>query len=373
MSPLTKPTKVSFLPKGGSEDPGQTLTLQAMRAHGTFEVAYGVDLRFFAGIATCLLQRPDYLHFDWISRYHVGRNPLVTLAKAIAFWIDLFVVRWVFRTRVVWSLHNLKPHESARPEWLHRWAQRMMARRADWIRVFSEASTAKACQVLRVDRSRLRVVPEASFVGYYPDTVSADEARRRLGVEPQHFILLWLGSIRPYKGLENLISCFRAAAEPHWRLLIAGRPYVADYAEAIGRAAQADSRILMFPRFVPVDELQVFYRAADVVVLPFVDVENSGSLLVAMGFHKPVVAPDLGVIRERLSAQPALVYQPGGLETALVRLRGCDTQQLRGFGEANHVNVTRHTWAEFAAVFAMERDRLQAQHKGGGPVLHPDH
>lgn len=345
---------ICFLPKGDTDDPGQLLTLRAFANDPRFQASYGLDGRFFAGFKTWLKYRPDYIHFDWITKYYVGRNAAITALKVLCLLLDLILVTRICRVRLLWSLHNLQPHDCESPAWLDRAMHRVFARHSLWIRLFSESSQQRACDLLGISPQKVRVLPEASFVGYYPDEVTEEAARLKLDLPPRARVLLWQGSIRPYKGIEELIRCFRDVPEPEWRLLIAGRPYHEEYARTIAAAAAGDPRILVHDRFIPETELQCYYRAADVVVLPYVRVENSGSLLVAMGFARPVIAPALGVICERLRTQPSLVYTPGQLGSALERLRSISLAELRRMGAENRTEVTRYRWDDFPRLVAAE-------------------
>ncbi len=343
--------RICFLPVAGKEDPGQLLRMQGLRDSGQFEVIHGVHARFFAGIRTCLKYHPDFLYFDWIARYHHGRTSLVTAFKIFAFMIDVKVVTKIFRCPVVWSLHNLHSHESASFFNFEGALQRYFARHVSVVRVFSASSVDRACIVLGIDRGKIRVVPEGDFSNFYPNVILSEEARLRLNLAREDLVLLWLGSIRPYKGLHELITTFQKCARSNWRLVIAGKPFIASYAWEISALVQGDSRIQLHERFIPEDELQVFYNAADAVVLPFAEVENSGSVCMAMGFRKPVVAPALGVIGERLCHQPDLVYPPGGLSNALAVLAALPAARIAQIGELNYKEIRGYAWTNLARVF----------------------
>ena len=344
--------RVCVLPVAGREDPTQMLMMQAVGQGGDFEMRHGVHTRFFAATRTSLKYHPDLLYFDWITRYTIGRTKLVAFLKMVAFWLDVQIATKIFRKPIVWSLHNLQSHEqSANSRW-EMPLQRYFARHATLIRVFSEGALERAQQLLGVERQKLRMVPVGNYIDYYPNQISPATARAQLGLQPTDFVLLWLGSIRPYKGLHELIDAFRRVAQPHWRLVIAGKPFIESYAREIAVLAQADSRIQFHGRFIPEDELQVFYNAADVVTLPFVEVENTSSLVVAMGFRKPVLAPNLGVIGERLCHQRELVYEPGGLEAAMAQLSTLTPARITQIGELNYQEIRRYTWNDMSKVFA---------------------
>jgi len=343
---MNQPIRVCFLPVAGKECPHQMLTMHGLSRDGRFEVRHGVDARFFAGTRTCLKQRPDILYFDWIHRYCMGRSRLVTILKMLVFFLDIQIVTKIFRVPIYWTLHNLRSHERAVPDGWERLMQRYLARHTTRIRVFSENSIERVIARLGVDRRKLMVLPEGNYTGYYPNEISRADARARLNLPTDEFVLLWLGNIRPYKGLSELIDAFRQVAQPNWRLVIAGQPYIESYAAQIIESIKADERMDFYPRFIPENELQVFYNAADAVALPFTEIENSASLTMTMGFRKPVVAPDLGVVGERLCRQRELVYGADGLVAALQRLAALTPARLAEIGQANFDEVRKYKWED---------------------------
>ncbi len=344
-------TRICVLPVAGREDPTQMLMMQAVGREGDFEMRHGVHTRFFAATRSCLKYRPDLLYFDWIGRYHIGRSLPVTWLKIAAFWLDVKIVTTIFRVPMVWSLHNLHSHEqSANSRW-EMAMQRFFARHVQLIRVFSKSAVARGAALLGVSPGKMRVIPVGNYVALYPNVLSPAAARARLGFAADDFVLLWLGSIRPYKGLDELISGFRRVSGANWRMVIAGKPFVEAYAREIAALASADARIRLDFKFIPEEELQVYYNAANAVALPFAEVENTASLVVAMGFRKPVVAPNLGVIGERLCRQLELVYEPGQLEAGLRKLAEMTPARWKEIGEANFEEVSRYSWGDLGKVF----------------------
>lgn len=361
MNLTDKKIRIGVLPVAGKEDPTQMLMMQAVSSGERFEMQHGVHARFFPATRTCLKLNPDILYFDWIGRYLFGRTRIITWFKIATFWLDVQVATHLFRRPIVWSLHNLQSHEQGENSRHEQTLQRYFAQQTTLIRVFSQSAVARASKLLGASPAKLRVVPVGNYIAYYPNAINLQEARTRLGLKVDDFVLLWLGSIRPYKGLQELIEAFRRVARPNWRLVIAGKPYIESYAREISAFAQGDDRIQLHYRFIPEDELQVYYNAANAVALPFAEVENTSSLVVAMGFRKPVVAPNLGVIGERLHRQPELVYTPGNLDHALAALAKLSPDRIIEMGAANFDEVSRFTWSDIAGVFHELENNLKAK------------
>jgi glycosyltransferase involved in cell wall biosynthesis len=110
-------------------------------------------------------------------------------------------------------------------------------------------------------------------------------------------VLVFFGSIRAYKNVPHLIRVFRKLSRAETYLVVAGEPTRAERT-AVLAAAEGDKRVITQLRLIPAAEVQVILRSADLVVLPFRDILNSGSALLALSFDRPVLVPDLGSMRE---------------------------------------------------------------------------
>jgi glycosyltransferase involved in cell wall biosynthesis len=198
-------------------------------------------------------------------------------------------------------------------------------------------------------RQRIHVIPHGHYVGAYPDHVSREEARSRLAIPRDARAVAFIGWVRPYKGVLELVEAFGRVDDPALRLVIAGRALDDDYAARVRGAAAGDGRVHLALGFVPDDELQVYLRAADVVATPFLEIFTSGSVLLAMSFGRAVIAPRRGCVADTLDEAGGLLYDaddPDGLETALDMARSADVQAM---GRHNAEALDRFAWPRIAA------------------------
>ena len=281
----------------------------------------GVDVEPQAEMSAAWLLRNAgrvaVLHLHWPEFYYRGPGGAATL-RGLAGFLACVALAKALGYRIVWTIHNALPHERHPADRLVRWILMRAARTA----VHSRA----ARQALPPGGHLPTVVPHGNYVGAYPDTVTRDEARRRLDLEPGDRVLVCFGQVRGYKGLADLVQAFRAIDDPRLRLVIAGRAPVAADAEAVRGLAAGDSRIRLHLRFVPDDEVQVFFRAADFVVLPYRQVLTSGAAILALSFGQPLVVPRLGCL-EDFDDGCAISYDaadPRGLAAALEAARYAD-------------------------------------------------
>ncbi len=216
---------------------------------------------------------------------------------------------------LVWTVHNVLPHECRylEPEQrLRRW----LADHAAMIHVLSATTPDLVGAHYRLpDDDRLVHVPHPSYAGVYPDHVGRAEARFELGVPTDAKVAVMVGSLRAYKGPEVVADALDRLDED-WVVLMAGKPIDDANARAIEGLGDADPRISVWPRHIATEEMQLFLRAADVAVLPYLDGLNSGVCALAMTFGLPVIAADSGSFAEVVTDAVGRVV-PAGDATAL--------------------------------------------------------
>lgn len=202
--------------------------------------------------------------------------------------------------RLVWTVHNVLPHDAVHHEAEVELA-RALADHADVVHVLTARTAAETAPYYRLDPGRTVCIPHSSYLGVYPDTVGRDEARRRLGLDGDDRVLLALGQIRPYKGLDRLLDLVArlAVEDPRVRLLVAGALGHQPGSRELGERLASAPGTVSLTRRLNDHELQVWMRAADLAVLPYVRVLNSGAFLLAETFGLPVVAPRVGALAER--------------------------------------------------------------------------
>lgn len=343
-----KRKSIACLPVAGPENPYQSLMIAGLMRQNLCAF-HGVNDRFLGIIRTQIRYQPDYLHFDWIVSYYYRRWSWLTLLSVLGFCLQLELIYRFTSTRIVWSLHNLLPHDLPHI-FIHRFCQRFIAKRCEWIRVFSEDTISKASKELHLPTNKFHVLPEGDYTLFYPNESSFEVARRRLNIPISAQLLLFLGSIRPYKGLRDLLQIIPLIDNSDLILLIAGA--VPDKAYAKQLVKEFPPNCLLHAHFIPVDELQYYFNAADAVVLPFSEVENSGSVILAMGFRKPVIAPRSGVIVKRLHHQNQLLYDSvDGLMQAILKVLAYSKKQRTQIGEANFQALKKYCWDNFGTLF----------------------
>jgi glycosyltransferase involved in cell wall biosynthesis len=288
--------ELDFFPDWRAFNPFQDL-LYSDLARVRVEPRAVVDLRRHLE-ASAASADPGVLHVHWTTPVlRSVRSPEQARTKVDAVLRALDAYR-AAGGRLMWTVHNVLPHEAAHHEQEARLAQ-AVADHADVVHVLSESTVAATASDYYLDPARVRCIPHSSYLGVYPDWVSRAGARRRLGLTDEHRVLLSFGHLRPYKGVDRLLDHVEASGDPDVRLLVAGPLARQPGARDLRRRLQASSRTRSVTHRVPDDRIQVWMRAADVSVLPYTRVLNSGAFLLAETFGLPVVAPREGALAER--------------------------------------------------------------------------
>ncbi|MFV2017736.1 methyltransferase domain-containing protein [Micromonospora sp. LOL_023] len=253
--------------------------------------------------------------------------------------------------RLIWTIHNVFPHECGFPE-VERELARFLAAEADIVHVLSAETAAAVEAHYPLSMEKVRVVRHSSYLGVYPDALSRLAARRRFGFAADDHVLLFFGGVRPYKGVGELLDAFAVAADedPRLRLIVAGPAKRLDPRDDLRERCARNPQITLVLDSIPDADIQLYFKAADTVVLPYRSVLNSGCFHLAISFGRAVVAPRTGSLVSLLDPRYTVGFDPeddAGLSTAILAARG-----LRG----RHVELAARAAARDYQVGDMARD-----------------
>ena len=364
MPPAAKPLRVLFLPDFSASNPYQRQLAEGLRVLGITVTMARAPRRQPLPILREWLRhgRPDVIHLHWTHNY-LGGTAVPgraaapgRLARARFLW-QLRIVK-ALGTRLVWTVHNLGVHDGAgdpREMSVHR----QLVGLCDAVICHCEAAleaAVDAYDLRSADRARLHVIPHGNYVGLYPAPADRAEARARLELTEDVTVLAFVGAIRAYKGVAQLLAAFHEIDDPKARLIVAGNPRATRDAPGLGSelaaAARRDPRVQVRLRFVPDEEIGILLTAADAVVLPFRDILTSGSAILAMSFGKAVVAPRLGCLPELLDTGGGLLYDPVPADALRNALRAALAADLPAIGARNLDRARQLDWGRIAAATA---------------------
>jgi glycosyltransferase involved in cell wall biosynthesis len=277
----------------------------ATSRHGTFLAKATRILRYYARLLRYAASaRPRVFHILWNNRFeHFDRTVLLLFYRLLG-------------KKIVLTVHNVNAaardgHDSA----FNRATLRFQYRCVHHMFVHTLKMEQQLRDQFGVAQQRISVIPFGINDVVPQTTLDTPAARRRLGVAAEDRCILFFGNIAPYKGLDCLIQAMSLLRTElsDVRLIIAGQirgsetywQTVRGQIETLGLVERVTERI----EFIPEDDIEVYFKAADVLALPYRHIFQSGVLFLSYNFGLPVVASDVGSFREDIiEGETGFVY-----------------------------------------------------------------
>ncbi|MCU1431244.1 MAG: glycosyl transferase group 1, partial [Actinotalea sp.] len=309
-----------------------------------------LDVRTFSW-REALLGRYDVLHVHWPDVVVERRSRVKALGAAVVLALVLLRAR-LSGTALVRTAHNVQPHEQT-------WAPtRAVLRLCDrwttwWIRL-NDATPIPPGE------------PATTILhGHFRDWYGGDPT-----IRPQPGRLVSFGLIRPYKGMDQLVEAF-AAAPGDLTLRVLGRPTTPDAATVLVAAAADDPRLSVRLEHVPDDDLAEEIRRAELVVLPYRQMHNSSTVLLALSLDRPVLVP-ANEVTDALATEvgEAFVLRYDGRLDAAALARAVEQVRAAGGSDQGRPDLSGREWAaigeQHAEVFRAAAARARG-HRGSRP------
>jgi D-inositol-3-phosphate glycosyltransferase len=255
--------------------------------------------------------KPKIFHILWNSKFQFfDRVVLMLYYKALG-------------KKIVFTAHNVNAGKrDSNDSLFNRLTLKAQYRLSDHVFVHTERMKRELLQDFGVHGRRISVIP-FGINNSVPNTdISAGEAKQKLGIESSDKTILFFGAIAPYKGLEHLTEAFLrlATADASYRLIIAGKPkegcerYIRDIQQSISKSAHG-SAIIQKIEYIPDNDTETYFKAADALALPYKHVFQSGVLFLAYNFGLPVIATDVGSISDDIvEGSNGFLCKPGDVD-----------------------------------------------------------
>lgn len=204
------------------------------------------------------------------------------------------LTRMLGKKKIIFVCHNVFPHERFP---LDRMLTKMVLKRGNAFIVQSGKDAEDLQMILPGAKYEQAVHP--TYNAFKFENMSKERARELLDITEKEKVLLFFGFVREYKGLKYLIQALPRITErcEDVRLFVVGDFGGAENREAYERLMEENgvrSHITICDGYIPDREIEKFFAACDLVVLPYVSATQSGIVQIAYGFEKPVVVTNVG-------------------------------------------------------------------------------
>ncbi|PYK67820.1 MAG: hypothetical protein DME45_09515 [Verrucomicrobia bacterium] len=293
---LLRNPRVNFLNLRGDQRAGASVLTKIVRV-----------LRYYAKLITYAARaKPKLFHVLWNNKLELFDRTLLMLYYKM------------LNKRVVFTAHNVnKGKRDENDSWLNRATLTIQYNLSDHIFVHTDGMKSEMVSEFRIPESKISVIP-FGINNTVPNTsLSNAEAKHQLAISNNDKALLFFGNIAPYKGLEYLIVAFRELLEIDrtYRLVVVGKPkgpasYWTKLRRGLAGGDIAD-RVIAKIEYVPDEETELYFKAADVLLLPYTHVFQSGVLFLGYSFGLPAIASDVGRLREEIvEGETGFVFKP---------------------------------------------------------------
>lgn len=343
--------KVLVFPRDAN--PYQELLYSEMRLLGV-KVAYLGVLTPFHGLNIILLPLEtavrsifgaNLVHIHWVAPFKLpGSREFHFMQRASQKWFGFWLsVMSQLGARVVWTAHNVLPHEPVFADDIA--ARAELAQASDLVIVHSP-ETCKGLADIGAMPRKVVVIPHGPFNALRPSNGATEPTT---GFDSFRF--LFIGRVKAYKGVEDLLDAFmRLPPELNVHLTVAGQCNEPDLLDRLSRAMD-NPRISMHvgPERLPDAAMTAYLAAAHVVVLPFRAVTTSGSAILAISQGKPVILPAAASMID--IPQSAAIRYDGTLDDltrTLVSTARLSSGDLAAMSDAAVKHAYRISWKEIA-------------------------
>jgi len=303
--------------------------------------------------------RPKLFHILWNNKFQLFDCTLLMLYYKL------------LGKRVVFTAHNVNAGKRDQNDsLLNRISLKIQYSLSDHVFVHTNGMKKEMISEFRIPESKVSVVP-FGINNTVPNTsLSSAEARRQLGISETDKALLFFGNIAPYKGLEHLIAAFDELLkrDGSYRLLIVGKPkgpesYWDKVRHTIASSGIGD-RVIEKIEYIPDEETELYFKAGDVLILPYAHVFQSGVLFLGYSFGLPAIAADVGSLKEEIiEGETGFVFKPRDSADLARKIHNYFNSELFPNLETRRAEIKaygneRYSWDKVAAITTAIYSRL---------------
>ena len=207
--------------------------------------------------------------------------------------------------KLVFTAHNINAGaRDGNDSFMNRLTLKFMYKIVDHIFVHTEKMKRQLIEDFNIEGKKITVIPFGINRFTPKSSLSSLQARKKLQLENEGKIILFFGDVAPYKGLDSLILALARLKEKKCsvKLIIAGRiKNCEEYWQRIQKSIKdhdLKDYVICKIEYIPEEEVEIYFKSADVSILPYKYIFQSGVLSLSYNFGLPVIATDVGSLRE---------------------------------------------------------------------------
>jgi len=338
---LLNNSRVNFLNLRGDQRPEASPLAKAIRV-----LRYYAKLILYAGTA-----KPNLFHILWNNKFELFDRTLLMLYYKLT------------GRCLVLTAHNVNMRRrDGTDNWLNRYSLRTQYGLVDHIFVHTDKMKAELVADFGVAENKVSVIP-FGINNTAPKTgLTSRDAKQMLGIADTDKTILCFGQLAPYKGLEYLVAAFAKVLKEDgtYRLIIAGKPkWNHAYWKRIEQLMIDNGvrhRVIDRIEHVPDEQTELYFKAADVLVLSYTQIFQSGVIFLGYSFGLPAIVADVGSLKEEIvEGKTGFVFKPRDSSDLVAKIDNYFKSELFHNLEARRPEIKeyaneRYSWSKVASV-----------------------
>jgi D-inositol-3-phosphate glycosyltransferase len=341
VSELLRNRRINFLNLRGDQRSDASFKSKAFRI-----------LRYYSRLVCYAVRaQPKLFHILWNNKFEFFDRTLLLLCYKL------------LGKKLVFTAHNVNARKrDCADTWLNRFSLRIQYQLVDHIFVHTERMKSELAAEFGVAKDKVSAIPFGINNTVPNSVITAVDAKRTLGISSNDKAMLCFGQIAPYKGLEYLIAAFTEVLKEdrRYHLIIAGKPKWNEvYWKKIEQLMidnRVRDRVIERIEHVPDEQTELYFKAADVLILPYTCVFQSGVLFLGYSFGLPVIAADVGGLKEEIiEGKTGFVFKPQHSPDLAKTIRRYFTSELFRELESRRPKIKayaneRYSWDKVARI-----------------------
>ena len=348
---------VNFLNLRGDQSPGANPARKVAR----------ILIYYWRLIRYAATAKSKVFHILWNNKFELFDRTLLMLYYKL------------LGKKLVFTAHNVNIRKrDCTDTWLNRFSLRVQYQLVDHIFVHTERMRRELLSDFGIQERKVSVIPFGINNTVPKTEMTTLAGKGMLGISTSDKTMFCYGQIAPYKGLEYLISAFTELLQQdrNYRLIIAGKPkwneIYWNQIEQLIIDRGVRERVIERIEHVPDEETELYFKAADVLILPYTRIFQSGVLFLSYSFGLPVIAADVGSLKEEIiEGKTGLVFKPRDpSDLARVIAKYFESELFRELetrrAEIKEYANERYSWSKVAEITkVVYSDLLRSTADGG--------
>jgi D-inositol-3-phosphate glycosyltransferase len=333
---------VTFLNLRGSQNPSWSIIRKI----------FSTGVYYLRLVKYALRTDAKIFHIQWTEKFtYFDRTILYFFYKLL-------------KKRIVFTAHNINAGErNGHDSLVNRLTLKIMYKTVDDIIVHTDRMKMQLVKGFNIEQEKVSVI-EHGINCMIPITgLTSNEAKNRLGLKAEAKVILFFGNISPYKGIEYLLLalCDLVTRGVDSTLIIAGKIKDKDSAQYWSTLKmlilenKLSDHVICKTEYIPDADIEIYFKAADVLVLPYKQIFQSGVLYLSYSFGLPVIAADVGSFKEDIIAgKTGFVYRPTNAKDLAQKMDEYFSSELYMNLDSRRSDIrayvnTRYSWEKIAA------------------------